>query len=110
MKSICDVKISVMLGCTYRENLLSKLNIVERKQWTALTTKLKFHFKSVINLNYANDKVKYMFLLPALINFHPKIANKNCRSSGFNKFFKWVVIVLFYKWHSSGKKVSLFVL
>lgn len=85
--SIYD-KISVLLDCTYRQNLLSKFNIVERKQRTAFTTKLKFYIKFVIHLNYSNDKVKYLFLLSALIDFHPKIANKNCRSSGnFKKCF-----------------------
>lgn len=31
---------------------------------------------NVINLNYAN-KIKYMFLLSALIEFYPKIARKS---------------------------------
>lgn len=76
--SIYDVKISVLLDCTYRQNLLSKFNIVEGKQWTAFTTELKFYIKFVIHLNYSNDKVKYLFLF-ALIDFHP---NKNYRHSG----------------------------
>lgn len=43
----------------------------------AFTTKLKFYMLNVINLNYANNKIQYMFLLSALIDFYPEVARKN---------------------------------
>lgn len=47
-----------------------------------------------------------MFLLPALLDFHPEIANKNCCGCPhFNTFLKCVVIVPICKLHSSEKSV-----
>lgn len=50
-----------------------------------------------------------MFLLSALIDFHLKIANKNCcESTHFNTFLKCVVFVPICKLHSGKKSFPFF--
>lgn len=60
-------------------------NTEERKQ-ALFTNKLRFYVQFIINLNYANDKIQYMLLLSALVDFHPKTANKNYASSSLINF------------------------